>query len=814
MILPNEVTDTIMMTVDQLQSSGGIVAGVGVITFNEHYGFLTSGGLLSLFIYTLLMVGMAFFFYRHEKALSWCDRYLTYAFVAVWALGFVVYDVGMYPDHSSDGNAIWALLGVAPMAIIHAFEMFILQSDVSAIHDGCHDSAWYMFFFSIAHLLAAFISMVFVIKHFGFNIVANCIRIIKTYFWPSAVENLYVFWGMNDATYYLAKDIIHQTNQLSNARIVIIRVNNNDKDTMGRIGMDRLFSFLSLTSNNLENLQELQKQGCLTCSTFGSLADAGAKTGSDLLRHDLRLNSVVQLMKRTTGKVRMFFLNDDERFNIMGVSNLKCDASVADYAKRGKIKFYCNARYNSIHRLIEDEPMHENIEVQVIDTSHISVELLKRRANIHLQPVSYVDVQPDATVSSPFNAMVIGLSEVGLDMVRFLYEFGAFVKQGSTSEHVVRSDFHCYVVDKEMQSLAGTFFSSTPSIRPVLDPKDETQTSSSLISLHHMDCRSVEFYRHLAVWLPDLNYIVVSTDDDELNISHAVRLFRLAIRSGADMSRLRIMVRVHNDENGHFRQIAQNYNRQWKAEYAVPGNRLNQNVIDVNQEVDGPITLFGEAKDVYTYRHIIDEELKVNAKVFKAKYDKSLHDLQVAAKQTPQPIITWDEQQNRAMQLTGENKGKSPTYSGVMKLRRTQSQNFANSLHTNTKIELALKALDEQQREMMRQHGIVRDVGKTSYRWKDGTNAPFHHIQRVLETLAQTEHLRWVASHQLLGYQKGDNLAHRDEARLRLGYMCDWGDLPEDVRSYDYNAVDISLTYAGFYGNQEHPEDPLIDAHR
>ena len=403
MILMNAANEKVVVTLDQLRAYCEHLGEKGLCTFNEFCGQLTAGGITTALIYIALMVGLAFFFYKKEKALDFCDRNLTYAFVFVWVLGFVVYDLGMYPDHSVKDNAFWALLGVAPMAVIHAFGMFILQSDVSAIHDGCHNSAWFMFFFSIAHLLAAFISMVFVIKHFGFNIVASFIRVIKTYFFVNNKENLYVFWGMNDATYYLAKDIItpneKDTSKEKDPRIIIVRVNNSKEDPNKPIGMDRLFSFLSLSNNNLDKLQELQKLGCLTCSTFGSLTNVQAATNNDLMRSELRLNSVVKLMNRTTVKVHMFFLDDDEAFNLQAVGNLKRDITINEFVKNKKVTFYCHARHNSIQRVIEDEPTHKNIEVRVIDSSHLSVEQLKLAENIHLQRVSYVNVNNEATVS-------------------------------------------------------------------------------------------------------------------------------------------------------------------------------------------------------------------------------------------------------------------------------------------------------------------------------------------------------------------------------------------------------------------------------
>lgn len=802
MIQNDKVADLLQGIIDRLQQMCDQIADKDLYTFNAHYGVLTLDGVASALIYMALMVGLAYFFYKKKKALDFCDRYLTYAFIAVWMLGFVVYDLGMYPDHCASGTgAFWAMLGVAPMAIIHAFEMFILQSDVSAIHEGCHNSAWFMFFFSIAHLLAAFISMVFVIKHFGFNIVASFIKFIKTHFWTKDVKDLYVFWGMNDATYHLAKDII-DTKHNSDARIIIIRVNNDKADPNKPIGMDRLFSFLSLSNNNLDNLQELQKLGCLTSSSFGSLTDVQANNDNDLIRKELRLSSVVRLMNNTTDKVHMFFLDDNEKFNILGVGNLKRDKSINQFANHGKVKFYCKARYNSVHRVIEDEPSHENIDVRVIDSAHLSVELLKLKENIDLQPVSYVNVEEDATVSSPFNALVVGFSEVGLDMVRFLYEYSSFVKTGSTDTNVMPSDFHCNVVDKEMPALAGLFVANAPSIKPCLHLKREEITkkrSGSKIDLYEMDCQSVKFYKYLENWLPELNYIVLATGDDELNMSHAVRLLRLAIRYNTDISRLRIMVRVRHDENGHIKKIAEHYNRLWAAECmsTVTEKKLHQRVIEANRIIDSPITLFGSTESIYTYDHIINETLKESAKRFKKKYDLSIIELQRVAGQQTDTYISWDDEQNLFMQLIGDYKGFAPTYSGMMRMRRFQSQNTANSTHAATKVELAKRAL-KGDFDAILEHGLTRTVNDIKYRWRDHSNEPIGRFQRVMDVLAQTEHLRWVASHEILGYKYEGDTGFKDEAKLLHGCLKDWNELPTETKSYDYNAVDVSISEYGF----------------
>ena len=761
--------------------------------FEDHPYALFGNSIVSVVFYIILAVLLVIFFYKKEKALDFCERYLTYAFFVVWTMGFVIYDIGMYPDHSNSAyKAFMAMLGVAPMAIVHAFGMFVFQSDVSAIHEGCHNNGLFMSLFSVTHLLAALISLVFVIKHFGFNIVSSIIRYWKTHLWLGDIQNLYVFWGMNDATYYLAKDMI-KTGKLKDSKIIIIRISNEKENTNEPIGIERLFSFLTLTKNNLENLQELHKLGCLTNSTFGSLVNIQASDSNDILGKELRLYGLVRLIRKTNGFVHLFFLENDEVFNIQAVANLRKDLEIRNFADKengGKVKFYCHARYNSVHRVIEDEFIDKNIEVKVIDSSHISVELLKRMPKLH--PVHYVKIENDATVSSPFNALVVGFGEVGMDAVRFLYEFGAFVK--NTNKNIVeRSDFYCHVIDKCMDDLVGQFYVNTPSINITMNRSQSEELN--MINFYNLDCRSKEFYKNLKQWIASLNYIIVATGDDEANISIAVRMLRLAIRERVGLNRFRILVRVQHDENGHIKKIAEHYNRLWAAEKGRTSKDKNtyQKKIPADFLVYEPITLFGSANQVYTYENVVKESLKEDAKKFKRKYDISVYERKMLSGEKPDDIKDWDEEQNEMMQLTGEYEGYAPTYSSVMKLRRIQSQNVANSLHKDTKKWLAESALGEEGYEEMLRHGLERREGSLIYSWRDRANLSIENVQRVLDVLAQTEHLRWNASHEILGYYGYKDEGFKDEARLVHGCLRDWDKLKENTKSYDYNIVDVSL---------------------
>ena len=714
------------------------------------------------------------------------SKFLTSAFVLIWLAGFVIYDVGMYIGHNR-----LSLITNLPMAIVHAFEMFLLESDVCAIHEQFHDNWIFMGCFSIVHLLAAVITLIYVIKHFGYNIIAGFRMMFEAYFFKSKKET-FVFWGMNEPSYLLARSIQEHYGENRDYRMIIVRTNHDGETTSVKNGMERLFNFLSLKNNDLERLMELD---CLTTSTYTDLAHLSLQgTDSlsypDILGNHLSLKQLARIIRhKTTGSVHLFFLTDDAAINIQAVGNLKRDSTINTIADDGKkALFYCQARYNSVHRVIEDEQLHDNITVKVVDTSHISVEILKQQPELH--PVNFVNIEKDATVSSAFNALIVGFGEVGHDAMRFLYEFGAFVKKGSDSDNVVRSDFYCDVVDKNIKQKAGLLAVNAPEVSHKMSY--DNHDDQAPIHLHEFDVLSVDFYNHVEKMIDDLNYVVVALDDDEENISLGVRIFRLAVRYRKDMNHFRILVRARNDNDRHLLRIAEHYNRLLAAELSVEnGTRIHQKTIKKTDTPHAPITLFGSLASTYTYDFIVSDKLKSEAKRFKEMYDQSILTLNKKSGGGMKAPEDWEDEHRSLMQLTGDYKAFSPTLSGVMRLRRIQSQNMENCFHKFTKQKLAHVALGDEKFAMLTGDVLSRNENEITYMCQG--QGPDAAVARVLEVLAQTEHLRWVASHEILGYKDDDDLNSRDEARLLHGCLKPWHDLSTLIKSYDYNVVDVSL---------------------
>ena len=771
-------------------------------------------GILVILLAALLLLSVN----RRKKMWNWLDNQNLFpAFLLVWLLGFSIYIVGMYTGERE------SMFGNLLMAVIHAFGMFILDSDVSAIHEPFHNNWLYMFFFSLVHFAAACISMLFVIKHFGFNILAA----IRMYFASCSLskkkKKTYIFWGMNDATYFLAKSIntFHKESK-ETYRIVIIRSHTERNITSVRNGMERLFNFLSLRNKDLDQLMEID---CLTTNSFVSLSKL--ETGNNENNADiwkmLGLNSVAKLArKKTTGDILFFFLSDDWADNIQAVENLKKDMTLADIVNQGrgkgkedvanngetekekKVIIYCHARYNSINRVSEDLDAANSIEVRIVDSSHLAIERLKR--DVHCQPINFVEIDRQdnlGTVKSAFTSLIVGFGETGKDALRFLYEFGAFVDSGSP-DNTRRSPFYCHVVDHRMEKLKGSFKNAAPAMFSNRNPD-----GSPMVYLHPIDYNSDEFYNKL---LPDLsqqlNYIIICINNDEEAITMAVRILKYLRRKGRDFSKLRLFIRS----------------------YSPASYPLMQKIKEHYGEGENRIEIFGSIEEICSYDMIIDDDFEKRGRDYYETY-RSLnpeHDDEG----------TWDQRRKKLKGLTILKKTENNTITGcpifeetnvvnpkpatlndLQRLRRKERQDKSNALHEATKIRILETIIPDWRNIIVPKIFSVETSGEKVIISKKRIisnkcgHKEVHYPelndkeQTLFDNLARLEHIRWVSSLEVLGYTAIDNDMKNggescDESRMTHNCLIPWEQLDEEsdktptidnYKLFDYGVVETTI---------------------
>lgn len=187
-----------------------------------------------------------------------------------------------------------------------------------------------------------------------------------------------------------------------------------------------------------EELNRLEELNCYTTSVFSSIATPNLKARKDkILRRTLKLTPLVRLMRHT--QVHFFLLNDDADKNINGVLNLLKDSDVN--REISDVHIYCHTLKSPKTHWMESydiQHLDNHIKIHVVDSSFLAVQTMKSDVIHH--PVQFVDIDSQtATVTSPFNSLIVGFGETGKEYFEFLYEFGAFVnKEGKNQISIVR----------------------------------------------------------------------------------------------------------------------------------------------------------------------------------------------------------------------------------------------------------------------------------------------------------------------------------------------------------------------------------------
>ena len=676
---------------------------------------------------------------RSHHLWRWVENHLTDLFYTAWVLGFITYFVGSFV-----GDTPWArfmsMLSSAPMAAVYATGMFIGQSDISAVFDAMHNNPVYMAMFGLSHLFAVLVSLCFVFKHMGYHIIARYrleIELAKR----NRYKNIYVFWGVNEASIKLAKSTIaHEEKQGSdNSLVVFVKTPlEDDYDEEKTLQFGRFLNFVSIKDKEQQKLEELDR--CIIVSTFHKLSQLEldkSASGEDVLGEHLKLPSLAKIIDRLSDTsdeesndgVHVFFLSEDRDANINATLNLVKDMHI----RKHQAHVYCQARrrartaWMDHYHLLNPE---ERTYIHVVDTAILSVMHLKSTADHH--PVNFLKWEDrgyyhKGVPSSQFTSLVIGFNETGVEGLMFLYEFGTFI-----DEKACRIPGRYVVIDRDAANLSGGFYAKAPALQ-----------YNNEIKFAECSINDEQYWKELTTLIPTLNYVIVSAGDDNIGINTAVNICQMAhkdIRRDC-ANRLSVFVRSYDMDNYHrIRKVAEDVNRLY----------ANENI---------SIEIFGHVEQIFTYEMIIDNRVIREAKRYNHMYEGAKDSIEEA----------W----RKVLKL--KDNPSEYTITDIEEIGRKQDQSICNSLHKATK-NFILHKYDE-----------------------------FEKPSDLLRTrLAQLEHERWIAYSKLNGWQllshsqrNGDT---KDIVHKLHTDICHWNDIrawskdeQEDTRSYDYRVVDVSI---------------------
>lgn len=438
--------------------------------------------------------------------------------------------------------------------------------------------------------------------------------------------------------------------------------------------------------------------------------------------------------------VRFFILTSDED------ANLKAAIKILnkDVCANSKLTIYCSARKNMLNRLIEER--WEN-KLKLIDDSRTAVTQLKMEPKKIHHPIDFVDIDKEyGCVKSKFKAMIVGFGSTGQDALRFLYEYSAFADKDGN-----KSPVEIHVIDNNMSAVKGKFWQEVPAM---------DMLEGNEVFFHNLSAGSVEFDRFLNANIEQTNYVVVATGNDETNMNIASMIMDKALMYRTKkMSHFKVFVRMYND------------NSIVKFDEAV---KVYKEFCSENGYA--PLEYFGNPKELYSYDIIIKNHYEEEAINFYNSYCKA-----VGSK------TTWGERREKEIMKLGKIYGKRS-------LRRKEGQDKANCQHCYTKMKLL--NLPE------------RQVSLSLPDWKKDKSIIDIEKEKItpwlisLYNVSICEHLRWNASHIMLGYVPMTAEVEKlisgtcDEVTKQHSCIKDWKGLDCETQGYDYEVVKTTVLMA------------------
>lgn len=437
-------------------------------------------------------------------------------------------------------------------------------------------------------------------------------------------------------------------------------------------------------------------------------------------------------------KLMPWFENQNNKVYILSdsqESNMNILEELWENNDKVRCKIFCHAKREGLvnrYAIIPDK----DSRINFVDSSFLAVEYLKKHNTGELLPVNFVDIAKkegsDAHlgyVTSGFNCAIIGFGETGKEALKFLYEFGAF-----PNKEKGKAPFNCHIYDNNIDRVAGA-------VGLDLDSLHSPETKHKEFTLHQCEIGTSFFISDLRNIIKDLNYIVVCLGNDKFNFETALNIAELATIEGREKDKkLCIAVKM-------------------SAISSIDSDTLE----NANNIFGHCLHTFGTLADIWQNDIISNEKMDNEARKFFDTYNALALKLNEA---NGYPVESWEER---------ERKFHSENYKERSESRRKIMQDYSNCLHKTTK-QILCKGYDINAEDIL----PVND-DKVHCTGENG---------KIFEYLAVCEHLRWEASHLVLGYKAADRT---DDIQKLHKCIKPYEELSETVKHFDWLVVKNSL---------------------
>ena len=703
-------------------------------------------GFWHIFICIILSLFVAILIYskKYKIWFEWIENRLLVSSIFVWFAGFVVYMIGMYRYELNT-------LAIVPRAIIASFKMFAVTNEQARVSTIMQNDAIYMTLFSIVHILAAFITFLFIFKMIGYKM--RSYLAIREH--NASDKDIHLFWGVNEASCLLAKDI--RLNK-SNDTIIFIDVDKEcENNCQKKPSLNFITNTITITDAEMALFEEIN---ALVDHCYNGPASIDTSVNDDVFGQ-LKLNNICKILQKCNS-LNIYLLSDDEADNISSALVLQDDKHLKTLAKeKSSPIIFVHARRDSYNEVFAHYSQYasdsKKMKIKVVDSAYLSIQSLKQDDNT--LPVNSVKHNTQTgTVDSPFTAMVVGFGATGQEAFKFLYEFASFIDSNKK-----KTPFKCYAFDEKMDKIEGLIRAKMPAIT-----EDELLLIKASVD-------STLFWETTREIINKLNYVVIALNNDTLGMSLAVNIFKYALKSrNSNLPKLKIMLRCYDRSN--------------ETRMKEVEKKLNVSARGLNVE----IILFSTSKELFTYNNVICNNVYDEAKEYHYIYENLLLPPGKQWKLTSEDL--WKESfvetvvEGKTISVVDKEMKKRSIsrFHAILEINRKISQNFSNSLHSRTK--MILMGFDEK---------YLTDRLKLFDGYKRTPHTVTYHCNEedanLLYNIALVEHERWIASHKLMGYTFSSTT---DYVKKHHKCMCDFEQLDVETQSYDCNVVDTTIKLA------------------
>lgn len=716
-------------------------------------------------------------------------RYLMQIAMAVFVSGVGLYLVGFCHEGSA-----YNALALVPRSVIASVEMFVSESELIEVSPEWKNDQLYMSLFAVVHFLAFCVSAAFIIHLWGFRLVSMA----KVWFSQKRKRDLYVFFDLSDESIRLAESCQEQmlkrqqSGSKVNYRIVFVKTP-ADERTIDRFSFSHILNVERTQSEKMERLIEMDAllMNCKRNVSIG-MDSADWETSRGLKR-------LKRYIAKSTGKKCFFCLSPNEENNIqtaVALSNqfVPMDERTTD-SPNSEFQIYCRAHQDVITDSLS------SYSLQIIHSAKLSLVELKR--DVDSLPISYV--KPDtrrAVATKPFRALIVGFGKTGYQLFSFIYENAAVM--GSDGQE---NPIYCDIIDPNADQLKEKLYMRCPEL------------------LEHSSCHltfwqgTVENYReHIIGWVKELDYIAVTTHDDNLNLSIGLSLVDLIYKYRETSDKVGLFIGVNAEDTFKKAQSIADYYNKCGSE-------------DTDRKYHLFIKPFGSLERLFTYDNIINDPLVDLAKSFYYEYQKTSLYLQNADLSA---LAISREQEWMARRNSASFQG-SKGMANKNKLSQQEFQDISNAWHIKTKRYLSgacqeicpdgsrlhtqaeerckalyacIKVVMNQLIDAIKTHSARGEKFTLSYEYIQQKIAEYevaHEIpageyQTLFGNLAKCEHLRWNAVCRLQGYRSDRGAQSNQKCYLKKTHPCLVSfdellkkDFLKETIQYDYNTILVSF---------------------